>query len=98
MSKKIQCSVTGNIYYITDYRYAKLLSRYGSDEGIKKNYVSAIGKKVRDGIIDMPRKIKNRIKCSVTGNWCYISNQRIKNGIEQYGSWEEFCKHYISRQ
>ncbi len=98
MSKKITCSVTGNIYYVTDKRYAYIVARYGSEEAVANKYTSLVGRKIRDGQIDYPPNgFKNRIQCTVTGKWCYISNERINKGIEKYGSLEAFRLQYISR-
>ena len=97
MVHKVRCNVTGNIIYMTDKRYARMLAKYGDEEGIKSNYVSLLGKKIRDGRVDEPKAIKNRIKCHVIGRYQYITNQRMAAGIKKYGSWEELCKHYTCR-
>jgi len=95
---KLRCNITQNIIYMTKKRYTKLLAKYnGDEEALRSNYISLRGKKVRDGIIEMPEKITNRIKCSVTGHWCYITNARIAAGIAKYGSWETLCANYKSR-
>jgi hypothetical protein len=82
---------------MTEKRYRKVLAKYGSDENLHKNYISMKGKKIRDGEIDEPTSIKNRIRCIVTNRWCYITNQRIEANIKKYGSWEKTCENYISR-
>lgn len=97
MTKKLRCNVTQNIFYMTEKRYAKLVAKYGDEEALKSNYVSLRGKKIRDGEQEMPEKINNRIRCSITGHWCYITKERIAAGIAKYGSWEELCKNYKSR-
>lgn len=97
MVHKVRCNVTGNIVYMTEGRYARMLAKYGGAEGVKNNYVSLLGKRIRDGIIEEPKQLKNRIKCTITGKWCYITNQRIEAGVKKYGSWEELCNNYICR-
>jgi hypothetical protein len=97
MTKKIRCNVTQNIIYMTDKRYAKLVAKFGDEEALKANYISMQGKKIRDGALEMPEKIANRIKCSITGRWVYITNERITAGLSKYGSWDELCKNYICR-
>lgn len=97
MVHKIRCTVTGNIIYMTQKRYNRVLSKYGTEENIKNSYVSMVGRKINEGQLDEPAAIKNRIKCRITGEWMYITNQRIAAGIKKYGSWEELCKNYTSR-
>ena len=97
MTKKIRCNVTQNIIYMTEKRYAKVLTKFGNEENLKANFVSAKGKKIREGSQEMPDKIANRIKCTVTDRWCYITNERITAGISKYGSWEKLCENYICR-
>jgi hypothetical protein len=97
MTHKVRCTVTGNVLYMTDKRYIRVLAKYGSEENIKTGYVSMKGRKVLEGQIDPPKAIKNRIKCSITGRWCYITNQRIEAGVNKYGSWEALCENYTCR-
>ena len=97
MTHKVRCTVTGNLIYMTPQRYARVLAKYGSEEAIKAKYVSMVGKKVHEGVLDVPTDIHNRIRCSISGLWCYITNQRILAGVKKYGSWDELCKHYMSR-
>ena len=97
MTKKVICNVTQNVFYMTQKRYDSLVNKYGGEEALKANYVSSKGKKIRDGIIEMPEKIANRIRCSISNRIVYITNERITAGIAKYGSWEELCKNYISR-
>lgn len=98
MSKKLRCTVTGKVFYLTDQRYAKLVSRFGGEEELKTKYVSQIGKKVKEGSLDHPPDFKNRINCRITGASCYISNSRMEAGVKKYGSIEEFQKHYVCRE
>lgn len=97
MSKKLRCKITGKVIYMTEQRYAKLVSKYGSEEKLNDQYVSHVGKKVQEGSMEHTDEFKNRIKCSVTGLSCYISNERIEAGIKKYGSWNAFEDQYISR-
>ncbi len=98
MTKKLKCNVTGNIIYMTEKRYAKLLAKYnGDEEALKRGYTSLRGRQVSEGIIEMPENITNRIRCSVTGRWCYITNERLAAGIAKYGSLENLNKNYICR-
>ena len=97
MTHKLRCTVTGNIIYMTPERYNKLVSKFGNEENLKTNFVSARGKKIREGSQEMPDKITNRIKCTVTDRWYYITNERITAGILKYGSWEKLCENYICR-
>lgn len=97
MTKKVRCTVTGNIVYLTEKRYAKVLAKYGSEENLATNYISMVGKKIQEGSLDHPPKAKNRIQCTVSGRFCVITNQRIDAGIKKYGSWEELCNHYTCR-
>lgn len=97
MTHKVRCTVTGNIYYMTDKRYKRVLAKYGSAENLRDTYVSLKGRKILEGQIDRPQAIKNRIKCRILGTYHYITNQRIEAGIKKYGSWEELCKHYTCR-
>jgi hypothetical protein len=96
MTKKIYCTVTKNIYYLTEKRYARLLARYGNEESLKTNFVSLNGKRLRDGVIEnhIPQ---NRIRCKIANTWHYITNERIKAGIVKYGTWEAMCSDYTSR-
>ena len=96
MVKKVRCNATGNIVYMTEKRYARMLAKYGSDEGVRQNYVSMAGKHIQEGRLDAHIP-KNRIKCSISGRWCYITNQRIAAGVKRHGSWEELCKNYVCR-
>lgn len=78
-------------------RYQKLLDRYdGDEELLKKSYITLKGKRIQEGSLKDP-KFKNRIKCSVTGRYCVITNQRIEAGVEKYGSWEKLCESYVCR-
>jgi len=97
MTYKVRCTVTGNVYYMTERRYRRMLSKYGSDENIHKTYISMKGKKIRDGEIEAPSSIKNRIQCTVSGRWCYITNQRTEARIKKFGSWVKACEGYICR-
>lgn len=97
MVKKVRCTVTGNIIYMTEKRYAKVLTKFGNEENLKANFVSAKGKKIREGSQEMPDKIANRIKCHIIGRWVYITNERIAAGIAKYGSYENLCKNYTCR-
>jgi hypothetical protein len=97
MTYKLRCTVTGNIIYMTEKRYTKLLSKFGNEENLKANFVSMYGKKIREGSQEIPDKITNRIKCTVTNRWCYITNERIAAGIAKKGSWEKLCESYICR-
>jgi hypothetical protein len=56
-----------------------------------------VGKKIKEGSLDEPKDIKNRIRCTISGKWCYITNQRIAAGIAKYGNWEALCEWYICR-
>jgi len=98
MTKKLRCTVTGNIHYFTEKRYNRLLSKYGDEDTLRMNFVSLVGKKVMDGRIDMPEVLKNRIKCRITGKWHFISDNRIKVGLMKYGSWDTLSTNYISRE
>ncbi len=98
MTKKLRCTVTGNISYFTLSRYNRLLARYGDEDALAANYVSLVGKKVLDGRSEMPTEIKNRIKCRITGKWCFISDERIHESLKRYGSWDVLCANYISRE
>jgi len=82
---------------MTDKRYAKVLAKYGSEENLKANYTSMVGKQLKEGMIDEIPKFKNRIRCRLTGRWVYITNQRIEAGVKKYGSWDLLCQNYICR-
>lgn len=97
MVKKVRCNVTGNIVYMTEKRYARVLAKYGDEATLKANYVSMVGKKVHSGELDEPKDIKNRIRCTISGKWCYITNQRILAGVKKYGSIAELHAHYVCR-
>lgn len=100
MTKKVRCTVTGNIIYMTEKRYAKVLAKYGSEEALKANYVSMTGRHFSGGQVDeleMHQSFRNRIRCSITDRWQAISNQRIKAGVAKYGSWEKLCEVYVCR-
>jgi hypothetical protein len=97
MTKKLRCNVTGNLIYMPEKRYQKLLNKYDGDEAkLKKNFVTLSGKRVQEGSLEEPT-FKNRIKCIVSGRYCVISNQRIAAGIKKHGSWEKLCESYICR-
>ena len=97
MVKKLRCTITGNLIYVTPKRYARILAKYGDEEAIKSSYVSMIGRKIKEGSLDEPKDIKNRIRCTISGKWCYITNQRISVGIAKYGSLESLNEHYVCR-
>ena len=98
MTKKLRCTVTGNISYFTPQRYSRLLARYRDEETLKANYVSMVGRRVIEGKSEMPTEIRNRIKCRITGKWCFISDERIRVSLERFGSWNTLCANYISRE
>ena len=97
MSEKIRCNETGVLYYITEERYDKLVRRYGSDERLRAEYVSVLGKKIREGSEENRQRHTNRVKCSITGLSCYISKSRIDKGIAEFGSWSKFSEVYQCR-
>ena len=98
MTKKLRCTVTGNISYFTIKRYIRLLAKYGDEETLKINYVSLMGRKVIEGRAELPTEIRNRIRCRITSKWCFISDDRIHAGIEKYGNWQNLCDNYVSRE
>ena len=69
-----------------------------TEELLKRTYVSMVGKKVRDGLVEMPGVAKNRIRCIVTGKIVYITNQRLAAGIKKYGSEEALRVNYVCRE
>lgn len=97
MVKKVRCSVTGNVIYMTEKRYTRALAKYGSEESLKANYVSLVGKRFKEGQIDDVPLAKNRIKCTITGRVCYITNQRIQAVTKKHGTWEDAVKNYVCR-
>lgn len=98
MTKKLRCTVTGNVSYFTPHRYNRLLARYGDEETLAANYVSMVGKKVLCGEIEMPTEIKNRVKCRITEKWCFISDDRIRESLKRFGSWDALRVNYVSRE
>ena len=99
MVKKLTCNETGIIRYIPEKRYIRMLARYHGDaKSLEDDYVSTVGMKLREGKITEMPPLKNLIKCSVSGEYCYITNERLKAGISKYGSEEELRNNYISRE
>ena len=108
MSKKLTCSITGDWTYCSDERWSKLVAENGgTDEKMLESYQSRKGKKLVAGyngdaakarkaaIADQP---KNKIKCTVTGEQCYISDERMGKLAGKEGSSEELVrKTYVSR-
>ena len=97
MTHKLRCTFTGNVIYVTEKRYNRLVSKYGGVNELKQKFVSLKGKRILEGSQEMPEKITNRIKCSVSGRWVYITNERITAGMSKQCSWENLCAAYICR-
>lgn len=98
MTKKLRCNVTGNLFYVTPKRYARILAKYGDEQTLNSTYVSMLGKKIIEGREELPKEINNRIRCSITGKIVYITNQRMEAGIKKYGSEEELRTNYKCRE
>ena len=97
MVKKVRCTVTGNIIYVTPKRYARILAKYGDEQNLNSTYVSMAGRKMQTGELDTHQNFKNRIRCTITGKWCAITNQRMEAGIKKYGSEDALREWYICR-
>jgi hypothetical protein len=95
--KKIRCTVTGNIIYITEKRYARMVAKYGDEQTLNSTYVSMAGRKMASGELDTHQNFKNRIRCAISGKWCAITNQRLAAGIKKYGSEAALRERYICR-
>lgn len=97
MAKKLRCTVTGNWNYCSDERYAKLVQKFGSEDKLIAGYVSREGKKVQDGKGAKPDSFKNKIACTITGELCYISDERLKKLVKREGSEKAVREKYVSR-
>lgn len=97
MVKKLKCNVTGNISYLTPKRYRKATIRYGGEANLERNFISLTGRKIQEGKLDEFHPTKNYIQCTVSGRWCYITNQRISASIKKHGSYENVRSNYICR-
>jgi len=76
--KKLICVKTGNWSYCTESRYAKLVEKFGSEENLRTQWMSRIGKKMSNSAeVAAPSEFKNKIRCSVTGQLYQISDDRI---------------------
>ena len=97
MVKKVRCTVTGNVIYMTEKRYARVLAKYGDEQTLNSTYVSMAGRKMQTGELDTHQNFKNRIRCTISGKICAITNQRMDAGIKKYGSEDELRNHYVCR-
>lgn len=97
MVKKVRCTITRNVIYMTEKRYARVLAKYGDEQTLNSTYVSMAGRKIQTGELDTHQNFKNRIRCTITGKWCAITNQRLAAGIKKYGSEDELRNHYVCR-
>lgn len=97
MARKLKCTVTGNWSYCSEDRWQKLVAKYGSEDKLRAEYVSRSGKKALDAKSEIPSSFKNKVRCTVTGELCYISDKRMKALIKKAGSEDEVRKTYISR-
>jgi len=96
MSKKLRCSVTGNFSYVNDERWNKLVAKFDSEEDLKTNYVSRLGKRVLQGEPE-PETYKNKVRCIVTGELRAVSKDFWARLIKRHGSEEAVRENYISR-
>jgi hypothetical protein len=97
--KKLVCSVTGDWWYMSEKRYQRMLKKFGSDEGIRKGYVSRKGKMILDGTLKKEdiAPSKNKIICNLTRKECYVSAPRMRELIAKHGSEQEVRETFISR-
>ena len=79
--KKLICVKTGNWSYCTESRYAKLVEKFGSEENLRTQWMSRIGKKMSNSAEVAPSEFKNKIRCSVTGQLYQISDARLEKMI-----------------
>ena len=96
MSRKLVCVRTGNWSYCSEDRYQKLVAKYGSEDKLRAEYVSRTGKKLTEGAA-APDSFKNKIRCTVTGVLCYISDARLASLVAKKGSEQAVREGYISR-
>jgi hypothetical protein len=97
MARKLKCTVTGNWSYCSEDRWQKLVAKYGSEEKLRAEYVSRSGKKLSESKADVPDSFKNKVRCTITGELCYVSDKRMHALVKKAGSEEEVRKNYVSR-
>ncbi len=97
MAKRLQCTVTGNWSYCSDGRYKNLVKKFGSEAKLKAGYISRLGKQIQKGDAEKPDEFANKIRCTVTGRLCYISNERMKRLAKKAGSQAKVRETYVSR-
>ena len=97
MAKKLVCVKTGNWSYCSDERYAKLVKKFGGVAELEAKYVSRAGKKLEETGGKVPDLFKNKIECTITGQWCYISDARLKKLAKKFGSEKAVREQYVSR-
>jgi hypothetical protein len=97
MARKLRCTVTGNWSYCSEERYQKLVTKYGGEKELEAKYVSRQGKKTSEEGGKAPDEFKNKIECTITGELCYISDERMKKLVKKMGSEQAVRDGYVSR-
>jgi hypothetical protein len=105
-TKKLYCTITRNWAYCDPKRYAELAAKAGSVKKLIETHISREGVKLlaaHDNDIDKARAAalkdvpKNKVRCIVSGELLYISDERLAKKIEKFGSEEDFREQEISR-
>lgn len=95
---KIACTVTGELCYISDARMAKLVEKLGSEDEVRKQYLSRVAKRlmkegktkteirqmVKDGTLPTPTGAKNADPAPATGDGKAPEGDKVIDNAAQH--------------
>ncbi len=97
---KLKCTVSGNWQYVGEDRFMELAKAAGSQKKLIETYVSREGKKIMEehnGKLPKDYCPKNKIRCIISNELCFISDERLKKLTKQHGSEQAVRDQYTSR-